>query len=179
MYGNTTLTLEQQIEMLRNANNERQQVIERLTSEVDSMQLTLERLTIDRDQQIEKLLGDITQLQNYCTAYRSEISDLRNDAQHIAQSLLDEAEARDWCSEYDRFVGNVNASLRRVELIQREREYEIAATATVTFRYTVTAASEDQAYDIFDNTSFDLPSSYGSMYSIDVTDITIDDTIAL
>jgi hypothetical protein len=68
----------------------------------------------------------------------------REDIATIGDRLLSEAEDRDWCSEYDSMVEELNAALT-VELPVRKRDYTVRVTAYVDI--TVTAADEDDARD--------------------------------
>ena len=70
----------------------------------------------------------------------------------IGERLLDEAEKRNWCSEFDEIIDDVNAALPgHFQLPTREREYTVSwsETYTVTVRRsaTVTARDGDQACD--------------------------------
>jgi chromosome segregation ATPase len=138
--------------------NETQQ--QRINSDI----LALNEMTNQRDA-----------LQARLDTVQETVKSLYSDAQIISDELLSEAESRDWCSEYDRFVDRVNGRLSRIELQQRIRNYEVSMTATVTFRVQVEATDEDGALEYANDMSIDLPSSYGSMYDIDITDLTADE----
>jgi len=138
--------------------NETQQ--QRINSDI----LALNEMTNQRDA-----------LQARLDTVQETVKSLYSDAQIISDELLSEAESRDWCSEYDRFVDRVNGRLSRIELQQRIRRYEVSMTATVTFRVEVEATDEDGALQYANDMSIDLPSSYGSMYDIDISDLTADE----
>lgn len=68
----------------------------------------------------------------------------------IGERLMQEADKRGWCSEYDSFVDDINGELPHgFELPVREREYEVRWTQTVTVNVdmtaTFTASDEDEA----------------------------------
>lgn len=69
-----------------------------------------------------------------------------SDIEVIGNALQEEAESRDWCSEYDEFVEGVNMRLS-MELPVREREYEVEIDVTYRMTVSVTARSEDEALE--------------------------------
>ena len=77
----------------------------------------------------------------------------------IGEALLSQADDRNWCSEYDDFIEELNESLT-VELKMREKEYEVEIEVTQkrTQRATVTitARSEEHARELIE----DDPSNY-------------------
>lgn len=86
----------------------------------------------------------------------------RNDTIHrqaneaigiIGERLLEEAEKRGWCSEFDEIIDEVNAKLPApFQLPVRERDFNVSWTETYTITVqrsaTVTARNEDQACDL-------------------------------
>lgn len=71
----------------------------------------------------------------------------------IGQRLIDESERRNWCSEFDEIIEEVNAELPHGwELPTRKRSYEVEVTVTgkitTTTTVTVEATSEDEACDM-------------------------------
>lgn len=73
--------------------------------------------------------------------------------QIIGERLLQEAENRGWCSEFDEIIDDVNCSLPGwLQLPTREREYEVTWTetyyVTVNRSTTVTARNEEHACDL-------------------------------
>lgn len=90
----------------------------------------------------------------------------------IGQRLIDEAEKRNWCSEFDEIIDDVNGSLPgHFQLPTREREYNVSwsETYTITVRRsaTVTARSEENACD-----------SASELYSGEADDYEIRDAIS-
>lgn len=73
----------------------------------------------------------------------------RDDFHHQANSLLEEAERRGWCGEYEEFCDNVDQGLRFGEMPRREKEYEVSWIATVIVQVpmtrTYTARDEESA----------------------------------
>ena len=73
----------------------------------------------------------------------------RDDFHHQANCLLDEAEHRGWCNEYEEFCDRVDEGLRFGEMPRREREYEVSWVATVIVQVpmtrTYTARDEESA----------------------------------
>lgn len=66
----------------------------------------------------------------------------------IGEALIEEAQRRGWCSEYDDFVEKLNDRLPLgYELPTREREFEVTLTYRVEFRMKVNAVDEDSARD--------------------------------
>lgn len=66
------------------------------------------------------------------------------DIEVIGEALLEEAENRDWCNEYDEFVEGVNSRLG-MELPEREREFNVEVEATYSLTVPVTARNADEA----------------------------------
>lgn len=98
-----------------------------------------------------------------------EITERNNkfvDAAHralqiVGQRLLDEAEQRGWCAEFDEIIDDVNSELPAgFELPTRVRnfvvEVTVTGTHTTTTTVTVEAKSEDEAQSMVD----DDPDSY-------------------
>ena len=79
----------------------------------------------------------------------------------VADELRDEADSREWCDEYDRFVARVNGALSdiadgapstRVQSVLNgmrleplAREFDVETKVVVTFTGRVVARSEDEA----------------------------------
>jgi len=69
----------------------------------------------------------------------------RTDFEIVAKALLEEAMSRDWCSDYDTFVTNVNADLRFNELTSRAKTWNVRHEYSVVIIGTVIASSQDDA----------------------------------
>lgn len=116
-----------------------------LKSIIASLKSALAVMTVDRDN------NKSMRLERMRTHER--------DIELISEALLGQANDRDWCSEFDDFVENLNKSLS-VELKKREKEYEVEIEVTQkrTQRVTVTinANSEAHARELIE----DDPSNY-------------------
>jgi len=98
---------------------------------------------------VRRELGEITErLANSRNELSSARANHERDIELIGQTLLDEANSRGWCSEFDTIVDDLNASLN-VELRRHEREFDV--TVTVTYGFSVTAVDADAASDIAAN----------------------------
>jgi hypothetical protein len=97
------------------------------------------------------------------------ITEYCNDGERIAEALLDEAERRSWCSEYDSFVDSVNSSLRRMQLTLREQEYTVTSVYELVVTQYVTARSEDDAIELIEGGTVRF-SIRSSDYGADISD---------
>ena len=68
----------------------------------------------------------------------------RDDIALIGDRLIREADDRDFCTEYDTVVDELNCSLR-VELPLREHDFTV--TTTIELRLSITAFSQDDAIE--------------------------------
>lgn len=82
-----------------------------------------------------------------------------SDLDTFSEALKAEAVRRGWCSEYDEWVDNTQASMRRYTIPQRTQEYEVRITHTiqVVVEQTITVEATDEdaaveaAHDIVDD----------------------------
>lgn len=70
----------------------------------------------------------------------------QSDIKMIGEALIEEADARGWCDDYDKFVGKLNSKLS-ITLEERAHDYEVTATFIVTVSTTISARDEDDAND--------------------------------
>jgi hypothetical protein len=70
----------------------------------------------------------------------------RNDIKMIGDALIKEADERDWCDIYDKFVSNLNGKLC-IDLEEREHEYVVSATYLLKVSTTIKARDIDDAND--------------------------------
>ena len=70
----------------------------------------------------------------------------QSDIKIIGEALIAEAESREWCDDYDKFVGSLNSRLS-ITLEERSHDYEVTATFIVTVSTTISARDEDDAND--------------------------------
>ncbi len=100
--------------------------------------------------QARRELNDtLTAMRNLANHLRQQAQEAaqrhRNDITLIGEKLIQEANERQWCREYDRFVEELNDDLERA-LPLRERDFEI--TVAVELRVDVTATNEDHAREL-------------------------------
>jgi hypothetical protein len=70
----------------------------------------------------------------------------QSDIKMIGEALIEEANNRGWCDDYDKFVGSLNGRLS-ITLEERSHDYEVTATFIVTVSTTISARDEDDAND--------------------------------
>jgi hypothetical protein len=91
-----------------------------------------------KDQQIETLTRLNEEKQN-------TINNLLHDLEVITDRLAEEAQERDWCSEYETFVDRVNRNMRVFQIPPRSRLYQV--TWEETYRITVRRSEMVSAVD--------------------------------
>lgn len=82
------------------------------------------------------------------------------DIERIGRALIEQADSRDWCSEYDEIVKSLNRRLN-VPLPTREKDYTVTFTVTVS----VTAVGRDEAREMANEMMSNA--SYGCSGSFD------------
>lgn len=165
------------------------QVIALLNTELDTRDAERNVLTaISQNQhadelaltsEIERLTRERDTAQAETVAARSLNHKLDADISTIGAALVDEAERRDWCAEYEEFISALNARLQVSVLATRAKSYVVEHVYTVTLTQYIDALSQDAAEDIAtkqyhqirESQFFVLPSSEMQSQSIDVTDI--------
>ena len=115
------------------------------------MELDYDRWTTPESRQT--VIDERNRLLNWETTYKKHIEDLATEVrqahhaiQFIGERLIREAEDRDWCDEFDRFVESVNNEIpSRFALPTRRREYEVtwSETVTVTVDRSVTVIADN------------------------------------
>ena len=112
------------------------------------------------DRRHAELQAKITELEADTSRMSSRINSYCEDIDTIGRLLLEEAERRDWCSDYDDFVEAVNGALNVAVLPVREQEFEIVMRGTATVCWSrnvmVTARNEEDAVSMVE----DDPSLY-------------------
>lgn len=90
---------------------------------------------------VDRLTRELEAIRSQRDAAVGRADTYASDFDVVGTSLMEEAERRGWCSEYDEFVDTVNGKTQRLELPSREREVNIEweETYTVTVRRTGTA----------------------------------------
>lgn len=106
---------------------------------------------------IGKLVAHYAQEARFSDAWRDKYDQARDEAQRaisaIGERLITESNDRNWCSEFDEIIDDVNGNLPGwLQLPTREREYEVRWTETYTITVnrstSVTARNEEQACEI-------------------------------
>lgn len=96
--------------------------------------------------------------------FQKEADNLRHDLNRVLALLMEEAIERDWCSEYDDFIGTLESDWRSgVEIPTREKEIDVVVT--ISARITAKHGREDDAVETFTE---DLRSDF--YFDIDNTD---------
>lgn len=110
--------------------------------------------------EIAALKAKITELETDNSRTNMRANTYCEDIATIGRLLLEEAERRGWCADYDDFVESINGNLTLAELPVREQEFEIVVRGTATISWsrhvTVTAKNEDEAISMVE----DDPSEY-------------------
>lgn len=70
------------------------------------------------------------------------------DIATIGEALLDEAESRGWCSDFDDFIESTNPKLYADGLPRRVRDWEVTVMVEVAVPVAVSAVSEEEAIEI-------------------------------
>lgn len=91
--------------------------------------------------------------------WRDRYERVKADFKIVSEALLREAEERDWCSDYNNFVEDVNEHLTIMQLQTLEKDYEVEVeltrTQTVTAYVKISAKSAEEAEQLTENLSFD------------------------
>lgn len=118
-----------------------------------------------------------SRLQSQLESTQASARRYREDFNTVGAALLEEAENRGWCSDYEAFVERVQGSLSALELPERTSEYTVrwteTYTVTVSRSQTVEARSAEDAVEAVDTegeaTADDLISAirYDGSYEYD------------
>ena len=98
-----------------------------------------------RDVDVRVLEPDEANATEQLTLAQRQIELLRSDLELIGNALKDEAVRRDWCSEYEAFVDEVNACTKAWDLPSRQRDYRVEHVYEVRIIGTVSAISDEDA----------------------------------
>ena len=114
---------------------------------------------------IAKLRADINR---HNEVNRDRRREHESDIQLIGDALLYEADQRSWCDDYDKFVAGLNQQLK-VPLPQRETEWSVTLTYSVTVKRDFMAADRAAAIELMEN-EFDLEDQFhmDNDYTFDV-----------
>lgn len=92
-----------------------------------------EALALERQQHTERV-----------RTMQVEIDTLRRQLDIVGQMLLEEAQRRDWCSDYDRFATSVNEAAGAPILQRMARDFAVSFNGTLV----INARSEDDAVEL-------------------------------
>ena len=97
--------------------------------------------------------SEVARLQRRLTAAEAEVASGKEAVSIIGGRLIEEANNRGWCSDYDRIIENVNSEVASGwELPKRNNEFTVTWTETFTVTVnrsgTYTASDEDAAMEI-------------------------------
>lgn len=102
----------------------------------------LSALVESKQRQIEELRVELETLKQA----------ISSDSTLLSDTLIAEANQRQWCDEYDEIVDTLNSRLRVIVIQQREQEFEIEVDIEGTIRTTttvcVTARNRDEAREM-------------------------------
>lgn len=126
-------------------------VRDRLQDELQEAQRDVARLNTEVGEVHDLLTAQIERLQAEVARQTQRADDAETAHQHdievIGRTLIDEADNRDWCDEYDRVINNLNGSLRK-ELPLRSKSWTVTVKVSYVTDFTVEATSREQAEDI-------------------------------
>jgi hypothetical protein len=94
----------------------------------------------------DALIATTTDRNYWQTAANNSRGNHKDDVRRISEALIEEANTRGWCDDYDKFVEKLNSRLT-VALETREREYEVSATYILKVSTKITARNIDDAND--------------------------------
>lgn len=101
--------------------------------------------------EVQELERRIAQLNETIATLRNTVSATtqrhHEDIDRISERLILECVQRNWCSDYDKVVDDLNSQLH-IGLQRREREYEVEVTVSyrLTTRYMATSEEDAEAY---------------------------------
>lgn len=80
---------------------------------------------------------------------RTEAATMRTDWSRLNGHLNDYADEHDMCDQYDETLADWNSGFRELQLVGREKDYDVSVRVTVVYDVTVnvTASTERQARD--------------------------------
>ena len=103
---------------------------------------TMPDSTADMAAEIERLTKALAHEKEQHAATKTDRADIIADFHIVSELLLDEAQDRDWCEEYDTFVDSVNRRTKKMSLQNCQVEYEVTVQRTRTVYDQVTVTVE-------------------------------------
>jgi hypothetical protein len=100
----------------------------------------------------DRLRAENAQVRQHFEEYRTKVA---SDCEILSKKLIDEANDRGWCEQYDQIVESLNSRFSVLAIEERitDHEIEVIVTGTVSVRryVTVSAANFDAAVDAFNS----------------------------
>lgn len=124
-----------QVEELRRELGSTRHRLTQVQEELDQAKMVIEQGANFRAEQAVRLM-ELEQEARASTTARERLVD---DIRQICSDLLEEAERREWCDEYERFADAVNARLSQKWLHHPEREH--------TYRYVISITLDHRLRD--------------------------------
>ena len=124
----------------------------------------------DMAAEIERLTKALAYEKEQHAATKTDRADIIADFSLVSDLLLEEAQDRDWCDEYDTFVDNVNKRTKKMSLQNCQIEYEVTVQRVRTVYEQVTVTVEGRRgmseYDLQDAAFEEAGMSY-DWYEVD------------
>jgi len=92
--------------------------------------------TPDAAEALARVREELAAVMEVAEHRRVRINGLESDLATIADALLEEAESREWCDEYDNFCRKVNRIVGRELLQPCSREYSVELMVRLEYRST-------------------------------------------
>ena len=114
--------------------------------ELKSLNTALQASLAEANELVAALRGDCNILRERLRDYTNKVA---QDTRLLSDKLIEEANRRNWCDEYDEIVDALNGLFLVLSIDQRTREYEVevvlSGTITARTTVTVTAGSREDA----------------------------------
>jgi hypothetical protein len=124
-------------------------------AEVETLRERLERVTHERDGLNQNIANQYNQLQEWQRRWDGVMTEWT----HISESLLQQAEDRSWCAEYEEWCEKVNSRTRVLKVIARHKTYLV--------RYSVEAVPSNVERDLGMYGSVDCDQN--AMYTVSIS----------
>lgn len=98
--------------------------------------------------QLDASTAEVQRLQARIDQLQQQVVDWETDFNLVAERILEEAENRGWCSEYESVVDSIQGRLRRGQMLTRTRDYTVAFSVSVSVNARDEDAAEETARDI-------------------------------
>ncbi len=107
---------------------------------------------------INTLVEQLAQVQRRLEVAEQNFTNAKSDWGILNSRLIEESNERDWCSEYDDVVDQLNDQFTVLKLDPRRKQYSVRTQVTLTFyaNVNVQARDGDEAVSEVDESSSDL-----------------------